>query len=212
MGSPPAMARAEESRVGAVGGVTGVPIIAAMSSEGEREVIWKGAKFSFERVTVRCNDGSLMKREIVRHPGAVCILPILVESERMRDVKVVMIRQTRPALGRELWELPAGTIEVGEPPEACAPRELEEEAGYRAKTIERLGSFYTTPGMTDEVMHAFAARGLEHVGQDLEIYETIRPEVMSAAEVFELLDRGEFRDAKSMVTLHLAQRKGLLGR
>ncbi|HVZ93668.1 MAG TPA: NUDIX hydrolase [Phycisphaerales bacterium] len=182
-----------------------------MSNIGEHEVIWKGKKFFLETVTVRGNDGSQLRREVIRHPGAVCILPILEESDSPDRVKVVITRQLRHTLGREIWEFPAGTIEPGEPPEKCAPRELEEEAGYRAKSMDRLGSFYTTPGMTDELMHAFVARGLEHVGQKLEVYETIRPEVVTAAEVFEMLDRGEFIDAKSMVTLHLAARQGLLG-
>lgn len=187
-------------------------MIPRMSVEGEREVIWKGAKFSFERLTVRCNDGSLMRREVVRHPGAVCIAPILEESERRAAVRLVMIRQFRPVLGREVWEFPAGTIEPGEPPAACAPRELEEEAGYRAAHIDPLGAFYTTPGMTDEVMHAFAARGLTLIGQRLERYEQIRVEVLSALEVFAMFERGEFVDGKSIVTLHLAAARGLLGR
>lgn len=185
--------------------------MASMSDPGEREVIWKGAKFTFERLTVRCNDGSLMRREYVRHPGAVCILPILAASPRTAETRIVMIRQYRPVLGAELWELPAGTIEPGEPPGACAPRELEEEAGYRAAKLIPLGSFYTTPGMTDEEMHAFAATGLTAVGQRLENYEQITAREVSAREAMDMLGRGELRDGKSMVTLHLAARRGLLG-
>lgn len=178
-----------------------------MGHPGERELIWKGAKFSFERVLVRrgstgagAEGAATLWREMVRHPGAVCILPILEEPPG-RAPTLVLIRNHRFTVGRELWELPAGTIEPGEAPAACAPRELEEETGYAAREIRALGTFLTTPGMTDEHMHAFVARGLTPVGQRLEADETIVAEAMGLDEVWRMIDRGELVDAKSMVTL-----------
>lgn len=178
-----------------------------MTHFGERTLIHRGKKFDFEMLRYRSASGKTIEREVVRHPGAVCILPILAEAGSDR---LVMIRNRRYALGVELLEFPAGTLEKGEDPAACAGRELIEETGYRAAEVIPLGSFYTTPGMTDEVMHAFAARGLSHVGQRLEEDEQIRVELLGVEAALGLLDRGEFRDAKSMVTLMLGLRRGLV--
>lgn len=178
-----------------------------MNVIGETQLIHKGAKFDFERITFEGDGGRIVTREIVRHPGAVVVLPLLAEGPSTR---IVMIRNTRAAIGKELWELPAGTLEPPEPPDRCAARELEEEAGYRAGTVEPLGRFYTTPGMTDELMHAFVARGLEPVAQRLEADERIRVEVVSVGEALGMIDSGQLMDAKSMLALLLAQRRGLL--
>jgi len=142
--------------------------------------------------------------EVVRHPGAVTVLPVIDEAT------IVLIRNDRPAVGKTLWELPAGTLEAGEDPAKCAARELTEEAGYSAGRIEPLGAFFTTPGMTDEFMRAFAAFDLTSVGQRLERDERITVETMPVARALALLDTGELQDAKSMLTLLLALRKGLL--
>jgi len=176
----------------------------------ERRLIHRGAKFDFEQVELRSPDGrTIMKREVVRHPGAVCILPLLDHgSPRPR---VVMIRNQRVALGREIWELPAGTLEPPEPPDQCAVRELEEETGYAPATIAPLGRFYTTPGMTDELMHAFLATDLTERAQRLQADESIRVEVISAAEALSMVDRGDLMDAKSMLTLLMAWRRGVFG-
>lgn len=178
-----------------------------MNPQGERSLIHRGKKFDFEMVRFATPGGRTVEREMVRHPGAVCILPLL---EAGGPPSIVMIRNRRFTVGRELLELPAGTLDFGERPEACAARELIEETGYRADRIIPLGTFYTTPGMTDELMHAFAATGLEPVGQKLEEDEQIRVEVLSASEVMAMLDRGELMDAKSIVTLVLGLRRGLL--
>lgn len=176
----------------------------------ERRLIHRGAKFDFEQVELRSPDGrTILKREVVRHPGAVCILPLL-DHGSARPL-VVMIRNQRVALGREIWELPAGTLEPPEPPDRCAVRELEEETGYVPATVVPLGRFYTTPGMTDELMHAFLATDLTERAQSLQADESIRVEVVPAAEALSMIDRGDLMDAKSMLTLLLAQRRGVFG-
>lgn len=181
-----------------------------MDPAGERLLIHKGGKFDFEVVRFPGRSGRTVEREMVRHPGAVCTLPVLA-GVGSAGPAVVLIRNRRFTIGRDLWELPAGTIEPGEVPLDCAVRELEEETGYRAGRIVPLGTFYTTPGMTDELMHAFAATGLEPVGQRLEEDEQVRPVVVPAAEALAMIDRGELMDAKSIVTLLLGWRKGLIG-
>ncbi|MEQ9616476.1 MAG: NUDIX hydrolase [Phycisphaerales bacterium] len=175
-----------------------------MSGTIERTLIHKGAKFDFERVTVTRGDGRVLQREVVRHPGAVCVLGVL------GDGRIVMIRNFRIALEAWSWELPAGTLEAGEDPAHCAGRELEEETGYRAESIVPLGTFHTTPGMTDEVMHAFAATGLVKTAQDLEEDERIEVREMTVGEAYALMDAGDLRDGKSMLTLALAARRGII--
>lgn len=168
-----------------------------------RRTIHAGRKFDFEILTVR-HRGRETQRENVRHPGAVVVVPVL------DDGRVVLIRNHRVSVGERLWECCAGTMEPPEPPEACAARELIEETGYRAATLTPLGWFYTTPGLTDERMHAFVARGLSHAGQDLEDDESIEVHALPAARALQMIESGELRDAKSMVALLLAERAGHL--
>ena len=174
----------------------------------ERETVLKGAKFDFERASLRLADGTTGERQMVRHPGAVCVCPILDDGGERR---VVLIRNQRWIVGETLWELPAGTLEIGEDIAACAGRELAEETGYEASRCEPLGWFYTTPGMTDEKMHAFAAEGLRDVGTAPEADERITVHPVPVPEVWRLIDSGELRDAKSIVTIVRAARAGWLG-
>jgi ADP-ribose pyrophosphatase len=173
-----------------------------------RRVIHRGAKFDLEMAEWQGGSGKPVQREVVRHPGAVIILPLLQEGRC--PPKVVLIRNFRVSLGRELLELPAGTLGRGEAPEACAARELEEETGYRAGSIEPLARFYTSPGLSDELMHAFVARGLTAVGQKLEEDERVVPWVTEGAAAVAMAEDGRLMDAKSMLTLLLARAAGLV--
>lgn len=170
----------------------------------ERQVLHRGRKFDFEIVTFPTRDGGSAKLEVVRHPGAVVVVPLL------EGARVALIRNLRPAVGSTLWEFPAGTLEPGEGPAKAAARELEEETGYAAGSIIPLGDFYTTPGMTNELMHAFLAADLRKTAQNLEQDETIEVHPVTLAHAFDMIDRAELADAKSILALLLAQRKGLL--
>jgi ADP-ribose pyrophosphatase len=181
-----------------------LPSSPAEPVECARRLIHKGRKFDFELVSVRTPRGATLEREVVRHPGAVVVVGTLEPDN------VVLIRNHRIAIGRSLLECPAGTLEPPEPPETCARRELVEETGYQAATIEPLGWFYTTPGLTDEKMHAFLARGLRPVGQHLEEDEHITVQLVPVKTAMEMIDRGELTDAKSMLALLLARRRGLI--
>lgn len=167
------------------------------------KVLVRGPKFDYVEAEVR-RAGSSHRRLFIRHPGAVVIVPVL------GDGRVAMIRNFRAAVGEVLRELPAGTLDLSEAPERTAARELVEETGYEAGEIVPLGSYLTSPGLSDEVMHAFLARGLRHVGQRLEEDEDIEVEPVDVGEAFAMLDDGRLRDAKSMLALLLARRKGLL--
>jgi ADP-ribose pyrophosphatase len=130
------------------------------------------------------------------------VLPLL------DDGRVVLIRQYRPIVGAELWELPAGTIEVGEPPETCARRELIEEAGYEAGRLEPLGEALADPGLTDERIFLFVARELRPVSRELDTDEHIEVVPAALAEAYRMADAGEILDAGTLVTLWRFRSRG----
>jgi len=173
-----------------------------------RTTLHKGAKFDYEEVTWVGDGGGTVTRQFVRHGGAVVIVPVLEEKGKPRQV--VMIKSRRMSIPADLWELPAGTREHDEDPRECAARELEEETGFSASSVESLGTFHTSPGMTNELMHAYVATGLSVVGQRLEADEGIIAHPMPVADVWRLVDAGEIKDSKTLAALLLAQRRGFL--
>lgn len=160
-------------------------------------VIYQGPKFDLALQPVRLADGSLAEREVVLHPGSVVLLPLL-EGDR-----VVLIRNHRPALGRTLLELPAGTLGREEEPEACAARELREETGYRSRSIRRLTDWLVGPGVTTERMYAFVCEELTEGEQALELDERIEPVVIPWAEALAMALDGRIDDAKTRLFLLL---------
>jgi len=169
---------------------------------GERRldgnVVYDGKIVRLEVDRVELANGHRTVREVIRHPGAVVVLPMHT------DGRVVLVRQYRYPTGRVLLELPAGKLDAGEKPLDCARRELAEETGYRAVSWQALGSFFTTPGFTDEVLHAFAAQDLGPA-QDAspEPDEVLRLVELPLAEVERRAHTGELADAKSLATLLL---------
>lgn len=171
-----------------------------------RRTLHQGRKFSFELLTLPDAAGRPVTREIVRHPGAAVILPVLRTPGG--SPRIVLVRNERAAIGSDLVELPAGTLEPPEPPLACAARELEEETGFRAATLAPLGRFYTAPGFSDELMWAFAATGLVRVGQRLEPDERLTVLDVAPDECLAMIDRGDLADGKSIAAIMLAMRHG----
>lgn len=121
------------------------------------EQIFNGKVISLQVDDVELPNGKNSKREIVKHPGAVAVIPLT------DDNKIVMVEQFRKPLEKAIVEIPAGKLEKGEDPELCAKRELEEETGYVCGEIEKLVSFYTSPGFADEILHIYAARKLRKI-------------------------------------------------
>ena len=156
-------------------------------------LLHEGRNFDFLVDEVELPNGHVTQRDVVRHPGAVAIVPIL------DDGRVALIRQFRYATGKTLLEIPAGTLEQGEPPLECAARELREETGYEAKEFEPLLSCFMVPGYSDEVIHFFVARGLSVVGDDPEIDEEITLELYSQEEVRRMIEENVIEDAKTIV-------------
>lgn len=140
-------------------------------------------------------------REVVRHPPAVVILPLLNANE------IVLIRQYRYPADDFLWELPAGSVEKGETILQAAARELEEETGYRAGSVSELASFYSAPGFTDERMHLVLASQLTKTAVRPDDDEDIATHPISREKVFAMLFGGDIIDAKTMVALLLARSK-----
>jgi ADP-ribose pyrophosphatase len=141
-------------------------------------------------------------REIVRQSGSVAALPVLA------DGRIVLVRQYRYAVDAFVWELPAGRRDAGETPEAGARRELEEEVGLKARTLEPLSTFWTTPGFCDEVMHLFRASDFEHVPPRPEADERIEQATFTLDEAVAMVRRGEIREGKTLVALLLEQCRG----
>jgi len=168
-----------------------------------RRLVHRGVKFDLEVVRWSVGEAEPIEREVVRHPGSVVVLPIL------DDGRLVMIRNYRISVERELLELPAGTRNREEESVLCAARELEEETGFVAATLTPLCRFHLSPGMTDERMHAFVATGLVPSSQRLEVDEAIRPIVLGVAEVLRMIDLGEIEDSKTIAVLLLAARRGV---
>lgn len=140
--------------------------------------------------------------KMVDHPGAAAVLVV-------QDGKVLLVEQYRPAAGRQMLELPAGTIDRSESPLDCARRELEEETGYSAENWEVLGHIYPTPGYTNEVLHLFCASGLTKGEQRLEEGEDIDVRWIPLEEVEAMIDRGEINDAKTIISVLKYLRKTL---
>ncbi len=140
--------------------------------------------------------GRRLRREVVDHPGAVVILPLL------EDGRVVLIRSQRWAIGRTILELPAGTLEPPpQTPAGCAGRELLEETGYEAAELRPLLAFYSAPGFCTELLHAFVATGLTWRGQQLEPGERIEPVAMTRPRVLAAIASGSIVDAKTLTVL-----------
>lgn len=144
---------------------------------------------------IRLPNGREMDFELVHHPGAAAVVPLL------DDETVLLIRQYRYATGGWLLEIPAGTLEPGESPESCALRETEEETGYRAGRLEPLGWIWTSPGVLDEKIWLYLARDLTPARQDLQPDEVLTVVPVRLAEAVDQARRGEIHDAKSVCAL-----------
>jgi len=143
--------------------------------------------------------GGRRKVEVVEHVGGVCVIA------RPTPVQIVLVKQHRHAVDTDLWEVPAGMIERGEPPIETARRELIEETGYRAESLRFLWSIYTTPGFCTERIYFFAAEGLTPGEAQPEDDEQFELRTWSLDDAWALVERDELRDAKTQVALAWAR-------
>ena len=162
--------------------------------------VYAGRVVRLDVDTVRFPDGSTGELELIRHPGAAAVVPCLTDPKGS-DPTILMIKQYRYAAGGSLWEVPAGTLDPNEAPDACARRELLEETGVTAERLEPLSAILTTPGFTNEVIHLFMASGLRQGTAAPERDEFIEVVPRPLSEVLAGIRDGEIRDAKTMVAI-----------
>lgn len=158
------------------------------------ESIYRGRVFEVKRDEIRVRGRSIV-REVVIHPGAAAILPILPNG------RILLIRQYRYPVDETLLEIPAGTLEKGESPEECARRELEEETGYRAGRLRLLASFYMAPGYSSEYLRLYLAEELERGERRPEVDEEIELTEMGLEEALKAVRDGLIRDSKTIIAL-----------
>jgi ADP-ribose pyrophosphatase len=168
------------------------------------ERMYTGRIIDLDVDTVRFPDGSTGQLEMIRHPGAAAVVPFL-DPPGSADPRVILLRQFRHAASGYLWEIPAGRLEPGEPPEACALRELREEAGMIAERVLPLTSILTTPGFTDEMIHLFSAHNLSPVPTAREPDEFMEVHEIRWSEVGRRIRGGEITDAKTLAALMFVQ-------
>jgi ADP-ribose pyrophosphatase len=169
-------------------------------SDPAEPVLLRGSRFQVVRVQQPLAAGGFREREVVRHPGAVVLLPLVDDNH------ICLIRNYRISIRKTLIELPAGTLEPGEPPLETAARELVEETGFVAQQLQLFHTYYPSPGVLDELMYLYVATGLTPGPAQREVGEEIDNLIVSWDEALALVDRGEIVDAKTLVGLLLFQR------
>ena len=160
--------------------------------------IFKGRVVTLDIDTVTLPNGATIELEMIHHPGAAAVVPM------KEDGTVILIRQYRHAAGGYIYEIPAGKLHPGEDPKLCAARELQEEIGYRADSLELLTSILTTPGFTDEVIHIYKCTGLTKGKQDLDHDEVIEIVELPLEKALAQIIDGTIRDGKTIVGLQTA--------
>ena len=168
--------------------------------EPESHLLLQAQRFRVLRLTRTLGDGKSHAHDVIIHPGAVVILPLIAPE------RVCLIRNFRMAVNETLVELPAGTIDPNEDPLETAKRELIEETGYRAGRMEKLSEFFMSPGILHERMHLFLATELERGNSALEQGEEIVTEVVDWNTAMKMVENGEIHDAKTLVGLLLYDR------
>ena len=165
-----------------------------------RTIVHVGRKIQVAVDTETLSDGRQIRRDVVLHPGAVAVLPLI------DDRHVCLLRNQRPIIGLELWEIPAGTLEPGEPPAEAAVRELAEETGYRAAKWTKLAELIPSPGVLSEVIHLYLAEQLTAGKMHLEADETLTPHTIPIEQALTWARDGTIRDAKTLVALFWFER------
>ncbi len=158
----------------------------------ERELLRHGRVFDLFVERVSFKNGFEMEMEIIRHPGAAAIVPVDA------DLNVIILKQYRHAIGKYIWEIPAGTLDETEDPLTCAQRELTEETGYRAESWESLGAVTPVPSYSDEKIDLYLARDLLPAKQNLEQDEIIQVEKLPLSDSVRMVLSGEIEDAKTI--------------
>jgi len=165
-----------------------------------RTIVHVGRKIQVAIDTETLPDGRQIRRDVVLHPGAVAVLPLVDERH------VCLLRNQRPIVEMELWEIPAGTLEPNEPPADAAVRELAEETGYQAAKWTKLVELIPSPGVLSEVIHLYLAEQLTPGAMHPEADEDLTPHVVPLEQAYRWATDGTIRDAKTIIALFWLQR------
>lgn len=168
-----------------------------------KESIYEGNIVNVSVHDVTLPNGKTSKREIINHPGAVAVIAVTEEY------KLVMVRQYRKALEKEIIEIPAGKLEKEEPPIQSAARELEEETGYKTESLTKVTSFYTSPGFADEIIHLYEAGKLKEGETYTDDDEFVEVMEVSLEEAEDLIEEERIHDAKTMFAVQYLKLKRL---
>jgi ADP-ribose pyrophosphatase len=171
-----------------------------------RQTVFHVGRFRLDTEQVTLDNGNDTTIHVLRHPGAVAIVPFLDEAT------IILIHQYRHAIGDYIWEIPAGTLDVGEDLLECARRELIEETGFRAGEMRPIGEIFPAPGYSDERIHIFMARELSPDVQNLEDDEVLQVHRVPLPDALAMIDSGDIRDAKTIAGLLLAGNRGFAGK
>ena len=156
------------------------------------KLLHQGKNFNFKTDEVQLPNGKPTIRDIVDHPGAVAIVPIF------DDGKILLVRQYRYTTGKDLLEIPAGTLERGEATDTCARRELKEETGYTAGSMKKILSMYMAPGYSNEIIHLYFATALKAGESHTEEDENINAETYGPDELLDMMEKNMIEDAKTI--------------
>ena len=158
------------------------------------ETVYSGKIITLEVDEVELPDGKISYRECIRHSGGACVLLV-------KDEKVLLVKQFRYLYGKPIYEIPAGKINAGEDPMLAAARELEEEAGFKAK-LSHLLDIYPTPGYTDEIIHVYYADSYKVTSQKLDEGEFLNYCFIDLKKVVKMIEDGEIKDAKTIIAVY----------
>lgn len=166
----------------------------------DSEIVYPGKAFTIRRDKVRMPDGREARWDVVEHHGSVVLVPVDDQGN------LLFVRQYRHAAGMNMLELPAGTLDEGEPPQDCAARELREETGQAARHLQSLGGFHLAPGYSTEYMHVFLATGLYPSPLQADEDEFLQVQPIPLSQALDQAQTGEVPDAKSLAALYLARK------
>jgi len=155
--------------------------------------------FTLEKENVTLGNGVTTDLDVIHHPGAAAMVPLTDDNQ------VILLRQYRHAIRRNIWEIPAGTLEPGEDHESCARREVEEETGFSTAQLVRLGQIIPVPGYSDETITLFLCTALSPTKQNLDRDEQITVQSVPLDEALAMISSGEIQDAKTITGLFMTR-------
>lgn len=165
----------------------------------KQELVFDGRLLKVKRDVVKLPNGKEAVREWIEHPGAAAVVPVL------SDGRIAMVRQYRYPMGKTTLEIPAGKLDAGEEPECCALRELEEETGYRARSLKKLAAIGTAMAFSNEVIHIYLAQDLDAGTRRPDEDEFIHMEFYSQEQLDQMIGDGRIFDAKTVAALFMAK-------